>query len=135
MMLCIFGTLVLVKLGNLHSRTASKLRPQCHSQQGTQNSRLGEGSSGSISNFLTALGQRMIDSWVICFPSCLTSSDESFSRWNSKTEVTSLGLIIYHAQKDKNKVDLIFFLMKRRSELPTEFLKHCLSFMERDKAK
>lgn len=63
----------------------------------------------------------MMDSRVICFPSSLTSSDESFSRWNPKTEVTSLSLIICDAQKDKDKVDLIFFLMKRRSELPAGF--------------
>lgn len=126
---------MLVTLGRLHSRTASKLRPQCHSQQATQKSRLGEGSSGSISNFLTALGQRMMDSRVICFPSSLISSDESFSRWNPKTEVTSLSLIIYDAQKDKDKADLIFFLMKRPSELPAGFLEHCLSFTKSEKAK
>lgn len=102
--------------------------------QGTQKSRLGGGSSGSISNFLTALGQRMMGSRVICFPSFLTFSDESFSRWIPKTEVTSLRLITYDAQKDKDKVDLIFFLMKRRSGLPAEFLKHCLGFTRREKA-
>lgn len=77
----------------------------------------------------------MMDSWVIGFPSSLTSSDETFSRWNPKDEVTLLSLIIYDAQKDKDKVDLIFFLIKQRSELPAGFLKHCLGFMKRERAK